>query len=390
MANAGFAKGAWELAAKGLGYAGERRDATWAHLKAQDLARREAEDPDNPGMPLDTPERREVQRISQSLPAEERPILLGSNLGSREELLARPNVANRTLFFLAGEYRRILGPLEQEATEYERSGQIANAVASWARDARAHNALGNFKESTTAYERGLALSERLARPSIQVLQLSAARWERALSHDERWEEQLAEVEPLLQQREAENQWASAIIRAAGASIHARLGNEKEALRLLGTLQAPLERAPGWSPNYSAIACAAANALWDLERTDHLEVIERSLLEKVIAPDYRYPMTDARLALAQLCGLQGRHDEARDWFAKARTVLEEQGARPLRAIVDYTEAQMYQRRAKPGDIDLAAPLLATALAQFRDVGMTGWVRRGEELQASLRETGFETT
>jgi hypothetical protein len=50
----------------------------------------------------------------------------------------------------------------------------------------------------------------------------------------------------------------------------------------------------------------------------------------------------RLALARLCALTGRSDEARAWFEKARHVLDEQGARPLRAITDFGEAWMEAR------------------------------------------------
>ena len=148
---------------------------------------------------------------------------------------------------------------------------------------------------------------------------------------------------------------------------------------IGRLVAPLERAPGWAPNYVAIACIAANTLWYLVRTDHIEVIERSLRDKVIAPDFRYPMQDGRHALGLVCALDGRFEEATDWFAKARAVLDEQGARPLRAIVDFDEALMYHRRGEKGDAELGRPLLEAALAQFRKLGMMGWIRRAEELQ-----------
>jgi hypothetical protein len=43
------------------------------------------------------------------------------------------------------------------------------------------------------------------------------------------------------------------------------------------------------------------------------------------------------------------------------VLDEKGARPLRAIVDYDEALMYARRGEPGDAAHARPLLDAALA-----------------------------
>ena len=135
-----------------------------------------------------------------------------------------------------------------------------------------------------------------------------------------------------------------------------------------------------------IACDAAETLWLTERTDHIEVIERNLREKVIEPDFRYPMMDGRLALARLCALQRRYDEAVEWFAKARTVLDEQGARPLRAIVDYDEALMYARRGAAGDPERARPLLDAALRQFRTLGMPGWIRRAEALLKSCAARG----
>ena len=135
-------------------------------------------------------------------------------------------------------------------------------------------------------------------------------------------------------------------------------------------------------NNVRLTCDAAHALWALQRTDHLDVIERNLREKVIAPDFRYPMFDGRMALARLCALSGRFDEAGDWFARARSVLDEQGARPLRAITDYDEALMYARRNATGDRALALPLLDAAMRQFNDIGMPGWTRRAEDLRSEL--------
>jgi hypothetical protein len=64
------------------------------------------------------------------------------------------------------------------------------------------------------------------------------------------------------------------------------------------------------------------------------------------------------------------------------VLAEQGARPLRAIVDHDEALMYIRRDAAGDADRAQPLLAAARQQFEELGMTGWIRRADELATRL--------
>jgi len=62
------------------------------------------------------------------------------------------------------------------------------------------------------------------------------------------------------------------------------------------------------------------------------------------------------------------------------VLDEQGAWPLRALADFDEASMYLRRGGAGDHQRARPLLAAASDQFRAIGMTGWLRRVEQLSA----------
>jgi len=123
-------------------------------------------------------------------------------------------------------------------------------------------------------------------------------------------------------------------------------------------------------------------LWMLERRDHAAVLDRNLREKTLARDFRYPHTDARLSLARLCALTGRFDEAREWFEKARHVLDEQGARPLRAITDFDEAWMEVRRGGTGDRQRALALLDAACGPFESIGMPGWLRRAEELRRQL--------
>jgi hypothetical protein len=87
-------------------------------------------------------------------------------------------------------------------------------------------------------------------------------------------------------------------------------------------------------------------------------------------------------MARLCSLTGRLEEARSWFAEARTVLQDQGARPLLAMVDYDEALAHVRRAACGDGERARPLLDAARRQFEALGMTGWIARAEALEQRL--------
>jgi tetratricopeptide (TPR) repeat protein len=117
---------------------------------------------------------------------------------------------------------------------------------------------------------------------------------------------------------------------------------------------------------------AAGAAW--EGSFPFEIVSRS----------GFPSVDARRALAQLCALGGRFDEARAWFDRARSVLEEEGARPLRALVDLDEAWMEARRGQLGDRERALALLEAARAQFEVIGMSGWLRRAKALQQELTE------
>ena len=141
----------------------------------------------------------------------------------------------------------------------------------------------------------------------------------------------------------------------------------------------LSRAPAWALNYTRTASDTAETLWVLGRRDHLRPVETALRLKALPADFRFPMMDLRLSLARLCALDGRLDEADHWFAQARLVLEEQEARPLRAIADFDQALMY---ARAGRHHHARPPLDAAIGQFQRIGMTGWLRRAGQLATLL--------
>ena len=81
---AGTAQAAWAVARHGLTFAEGRRDQTWAVLRGHDLDRLDAEDPEHPGIVVDTPERREIAQFSpafernQGLTRGSRALWLGS------------------------------------------------------------------------------------------------------------------------------------------------------------------------------------------------------------------------------------------------------------------------------------------------------------------------
>jgi tetratricopeptide (TPR) repeat protein len=366
------------MAERGLAHAGERRDVAWARMISFDHERRSAEDPEHPGIPFESPERAEAARILREARLDPLgPGPMEAVFHSRDEALRSSNLS--VLAFWAGEYDTVLPQFEVEAKRALARSQLARAARCSVFCAACHLAQGRLDEGQRALEEGKALAARVGQPIFVVLQIQEFL---TVATDEGLEELAAVLAPLATADVPAIAWARGYVYADLARITARMGQDREALRYLGLLIPWLERAPAWSGGFSNMASHAAEVLWVLERLDHVAVVEHVLREKVVKLDFRYPMVDGRLALARLCALQGRQEEAGEWFAEARRVLTEQEARPLLAIADYDESLMYARRKEPGDIERARPLLDAARAQFETIGMTGWLRRAGELADRL--------
>jgi class 3 adenylate cyclase/tetratricopeptide (TPR) repeat protein len=373
-AMAGGVVRAWGLARQGLTYA-SAHDVAWARLVSFDHERRAAEDLEHPGIPIDSGARRESARILLAAHLDPvGPAPAEAIFDSRAEALESSNLV--VLVYWAGEYSRCLPLFEAEAHEAESLGRVARAARCWANVTACRAALGRLDEARQALGTAQALAARLGAPIFPVVYGQDFL---ALAMDEGWEELAATIGPLTSLKHPALAWALGDIHAVAARTAAGQGRVEEAMDLLGRLVPWLEHAPAWTAVLSLAACHAADALWLLRRPDHLEVVERTLREKVVALDFRSPMTDGRLSLARLCALSGRHDEALHWFGEARRVLGEQGARPLLAIADHDEGFAYIRRDDPGDRKRARPLLEAAQEQFESIGMTGWIRHAEGLR-----------
>jgi hypothetical protein len=199
--------------------------------------------------------------------------------------------------------------------------------------------------------------------------------------DEGWEQIQGTFDFLAASDDPALAWALGWIYGIQAQIAARQGDPEKAVDAIGRCVPWLDRAPAWAVGLPLTAFGPAEALWSLERFDHGDSVERALREKVIPADFRFAV-EGRLALARLCAVTGRHDEAQQWFADARRRLDEEGSRPLRALCDFDEALMLARRDDVGDAARARPLLATARKQFEEIGMTGWLRRADDLETRL--------
>jgi len=221
---------AWRLAQQGLDYVGERRDITWFALCGYDLARREAEDPDSPGIHLDSPERRELGEWSARYPVEfgqyvnKTWSLASVAVSSREEIQARFNGNSAQRSFVAGEYRLFVSHFRQRANAELEAGQLAAAALAYTVLARIECAVGELDASARSYAQALELSERLPRFPFLALQMGAATMERNTmvgGGSGTGNTEVIFVEALLTEEAIENRWVMGVWRWLGSNSHCR-------------------------------------------------------------------------------------------------------------------------------------------------------------------------
>ena len=376
---------AWSLSEQGLRYA-ERRDLVWARLMAHAISGREARDPRFPGVPRDSEARRELSAVVFAHPGafelkEHNELWRYLAFESRKDVLRRAAGLGHFVGYWAGEYHEAValtrGAVEAALARHQRlrAGLLLALLS------RLELALGNVAACEDSLARAQRLAPALEGSPLVGLWLGAVGAEIAVVRGEGFEALLPSYQAALALDVPEIRWVLPVTRAGAAFAYAMLGRADEAVALVDTIRGAFEVAPAYSPMYPLVLHLAVQALWVAQRPEGLPVLERCLREKVLAPDFRHPHSDARLSLARVCALAGRFDEAEAWFARAREVLDEQGARPLRALTDLDEAIAVLQRGGEGARERADPLLDAATARFEEVGMPGWVRHADALRRS---------
>ena len=367
----------------------DRRDETYVVLRSFELAQLEFDDPDHPGIPLDTPERRELIELLNVLPRTAGATLLNPFLGSRAE-------AQRALegidadedgwvvlgpLWVLGAHRRIRDIVGRRIDDLLARGVIAGVVFDLAVVVRIHTLLGEYDEAQARLEQGFALLPRISETSNAAFQLFASL---VLGRTVRGElvpsAELSGFSPFGDSPDV--RWAWIAVTAYRGQLLANEGNVDEAMEVMREVLPVIEHAGGWAQNYPALLYSVTQILWALERTDNLEIVERNLRTKVVEPDVRYPEAPGRVALALLCALTGRTDEARHWFDEARQVHEEEGNEPLLVGADFEEALMNHRLGTPDGAARARVLLERARSRCTHPALSPWVERIDALTALL--------
>ena len=385
LGTAGSSAHAWKLAPAGLTYAGSTRDAAWAALTLLALDSKEASDPRYVGLPMDQPRRRQALTVLYRSPgAFSRSVDLAryavaAIYGRRDSVPADAGQDPTVLLYLLGRLRPAVPLFEEAAAQARARGELAREVHCRASIARALAALGDLEAARAALAQARELASRIPDRSWswERIHVEGALDALTMATGEDWAGIHAVFDELVSTQDPVPRWARAPMSAGWARTAAHLGRPERAMALLAMPVQALARAPAWALTYTRTACDTAETLWLLNRRDHLRPVEAAVRLKALPADFRFPMMDLRLSLARLCAVDGRPDEAAHWFGQARAVLEEQGARPLRAITDFDEALMQTRLERYAS---ARPLLQAAAGQFQRIGMTGWLRRAEQVAA----------
>ncbi len=283
-----------------------------------------------------------------------------------------------------GELRSVVEHYRDVIALSERHGSILGQADGHVRLALALTALGEFAAAEDAEARGRDLVSRLG-PDHRLH--ASLGWVTALHADflggdwapiaEQWTRVVAD--PRLALR---TNWLHDAALAAYAQVRAGQDDvARRTLEVLTNLLATVEP-PMWLTN-GAVAFGA-NVVWLLNAVE-LAPTYRSVARRLIA-DGRgdYPCSSLELTVARMASLLGSHQEAETFFARARLRLDASGQRPMRAVVDLSEATALAKFER-GDPLRREHLLTSALAAFQGLGMAPWVDRAE---AGLAQTARE--
>ncbi len=375
---AGSSATAFHLAAVGIDLVdAEPIDDVWARLYILDLRRREADEPRGLGIPIDTPERRLAGR---HLYPRYRHDLAWGVWDHRREVLEGGTDDAYALTLWGGCYREALPLWQRRATSSEAHGLVAEAVNAWAGAARCSVALGYLADADRMTEHARTLAHRVELKGSFALHLLGARDDlmhaRGEGFDDVWE-----WSALLttQRTDRTQRWAEAAFFASAGRILALEGRPDDAVAMLDSVVEVLAAVPAWVAAVNRLIADAVAIAWFTDSAVFVDELEAITREKLLGPDFRCPMVDARLAMARLAGMRGDLDAAAGWFADARRVFDEDGLRPLRVICDLDHATLLSRA---GDAE-GARVLAEAAAEGADtVGMVGWLRRAERLAIAI--------
>ncbi len=167
-------------------------------------------------------------------------------------------------------------------------------------------------------------------------------------------------------------------RAAGfVALMSSAGEQSSEARRLAAALAPILERVGPRTYLAGHAVGyAGTAVWQANALELAEPYRRLALDMIAAGAGPSPIGPHELIVARMAALLGDLDQAGDYFARARRLLQADGRRHLLAIVDHDEALSLRCRGS-AERERALALLSSARAVFEQLGMGEWARRAQE-------------
>ena len=363
------------LLERGLELAGDRRDPTWAHLYVLCADHRDDSERLVQGELFGLASRLIMAHTGNPGIT----IVLSSTHPTRDDLLTLREWPSARLIG-AGDLLTTVDQFHETAIELKRVGRLLSWAKHLAYESMAEASRGNLGRAGQILDE-VACADLPFTASSQVrARLLLAAYLLWCAEDDGWEL----VNRFRDEFAAGGESADGgIFVCARAKAHARRGRSEAAAVDLDLAMPQLPTYP-FAAHFEdrLVVHDFVEALWLTGLDRHVELAGR-LVDERLARDLRGPMSDMRLCKARLAALGGDAREAGRWFAESRLVLDEAGARPLRAIVDFDEGLMHHRLGAHGDGRLRAQLLDDAIRQFAELGMTGWLRRAHTLVAATQ-------
>jgi ATP/maltotriose-dependent transcriptional regulator MalT len=358
-------------------------------LLAWEVAETEYDDPDNPGIPVDSPERRRLNDLGSRLPHDQRPWgVAGYCHPSAQAVLddyrrGHADLAARLAFGGPGEYREAARALRATIDRLTSTGYRSIAVVLLGLLGRLHLCFGELDQAAAVQTEGEQFLDRVEPGSNAAGQFEGIAIWRSQLVDLDLNDALQRLERYNAAARSDAHWVSGALRLWCAYLRAAMGHHQQGLDGLAANLAVIERGFLGAPNYPVIVHLASCIAWEAGSAAHTEVLERNLTAKVLEPDFCYLETDARWTAALLCALTGRPDEARRWFQDAHDRITQQEAILLLPHVCCDEARMEIRLGTAGDRRNGLRRLDEARRWTDTIGLPAFAPRIDDLAEQLK-------
>lgn len=391
---------AWEpLVERGLELLGARRDLTWARLALSrdrlevvstgvvNASRLLAPDPQAVALVWTRGDEEDQALTIEPLQCRTREetdhVLALARTWRRPAAVMRAlDVAARDLLHRHGAFEDARETLAELLAASERYGSIPGQAEALVQLCAVHAAIGDLTVARAEERRARELIERLG-PQHRlhvILDLVIATLLAYLTEGD-WAGLARRASRIAASHEAARGPLAPAWAALAVVNLSRTDWEEECRRLLDALTPVLDRLGPTAFRQSACVYRAGEAVWRFSATEYARDYRRLALDLVTAGVADAPLASNALTLARMAALLGDDGEAGAWFARARSELEADGRRPLRAIVDHDEALALARRGSSNRARAAA-LQEAARSAFETLGMGSWERDAQALLAPL--------